>query len=89
MVFYIHQARIMEAIKGYALHSSLSNDGRESTPNVHHVTLVFLGFWKVKIILTTHPFYQFQLTHFVVGYLSLLGIASLVLANILITIGVQ
>jgi hypothetical protein len=44
MVFCIHQARIVEAIEGCALRSSLNNDERELTSNVDPITPIFLGF---------------------------------------------
>jgi hypothetical protein len=49
MAFYIHQARIMEATKGYALHSSPGNDEQESTPNIDPITLIFLGFGRQRL----------------------------------------
>jgi len=44
MAFYIHQARLMEVTKGYALCSSPGNDEQESTPNTDAITPIFLGF---------------------------------------------
>jgi hypothetical protein len=49
--------------------------------------LSFLGL-EGEIILTTHAFYQFFFAHFVIDYLSLLGIASFLLANMFITLNV-
>jgi hypothetical protein len=49
--------------------------------------LSFLGL-EGEIILITHDFYQFFFAHFVIDYLSLLGIARLLFANMFITLNV-